>query len=279
MALASEVQPAMAAMHARPTDAHPRSGALLLALTSAIGVAAFLYPFLLARAPAPSAAQAHGGDAPLIFGLLAAASCALFVAEMASGGMNARVAAALAVLAVAAAALRLPPLPAGASAFFFLVIIGGYVFGARFGFLLGALALLLSSFVSGGLGPWVPFQMFGAGWMGLTAGWLGSGASRLSFGRGAQVVLLATFGALWGFLYGALMNLWFWPYVATGADVSWQPGMGVGETLQHYWSFYVLTSAGWDLWSAAVNAALILISGRELLRLLTRFRDRFDVRW
>ena len=91
--------------------------------------------------------------------------------------MNAKVASVLAVLATCAAGLRLIPLPAGASAFFFLIILGGYTFGPRFGMLFGAIALFVSAFAAGGLGPWVPYQMFAAAWLGMTAGWLGAARS------------------------------------------------------------------------------------------------------
>jgi energy-coupling factor transport system substrate-specific component len=252
-------------------------GMAILGATSAIGIVAFLYPFLLSRAPGSSEDAAHSGDAPLIFGLIGAASCALFLAELAGGGMNAKVAGVLAVLATAAAVLRLPPLPAGASAFYALVILGGYVYGPRFGFLLGALSLLMSALPSGGLGPWVPFQMYAAGWLGLSAGWAGLLAGKMNPSPRVEVAALVVFGVLWGFLYGAIINLWFWPYVAAGESVSWQPGMGLGETLQHYWAFYVLTSFGWDIWSTACNGLLIALAGRPLLATLTRFRDRFQI--
>jgi len=73
------------------------------------------------------------------------------------------------------------------------------------------------------------------------------------------------------------MNLWFWPFVATGERVSWAPGMGLAETLQHYWAFYVLTSLGWDAWAATGNVLLIFAIGRPTLRTLSRSRDRFAV--
>ena len=90
---------------------------------------------------------------------------------------------------------------------------------------------------------------------------------------------LAGFAAAWGMLYGAITNLWFWPYVAQGESISWQPGMGLGEAIGHYWSFYVVTSAGWDAWRALGNVALVLVAGRPVLGLLRRYRDRFQVRF
>jgi energy-coupling factor transport system substrate-specific component len=253
--------------------------ALTLTAASAVGLAAFLYPLLLSRAPGDGENAAHAGDAPLVFGLLGGLAAILFLVEIASSGMNAKVASALAVLAMAAAVLRLPPLPAGASAFFFLVILGGYVFGPRFGFLLGSLSFFLSAAASGGFGPWLPFQMFASGWLGMTSGWLGAIRPLLARRPVLELAALVVFGALWGFVFGALMNLWFWPYVATGEDVSWQPGLGLVATLRHYWAFYVLTSAGWDAWRSLANVILIIVAGRPTLTVLVRFRDRFTVKF
>ena len=261
------------------TGPHRLASSLTLCVASAVGLVAFLYPFLLANAPDGGANAAHSGDAPLIFGALISLSAILFLIELSSGAMNAKLASTLAVLAVAAAVLRVPRLPAGATAFFLLIMLAGYVFGPRFGFLLGALALFVSSFVSGGFGPWVPFQMFASGWLGLTSGWLGALRPRLARHRRAEIVLLLCFGALWGFAFGALMNLWFWPYVATGDATSWRPGLGFVATVRHYWAFYLLTSAGWDAWGAIANVALLAVAGRPILSVLTRFRARFQVDW
>ena len=246
------------------TVATPARSVVVMAIISLVGLAAFLYPFITAEAQVGASAQAHSRDAPLIFGILAVLAAVLFVLELSSQGMNAKVASVLAVLATCAAALRIIPLPAGASAFFLLVILGGYVYGPRFGMLLGATSMFVSAFAAGGLGPWVPFQMFVSAWLGMAAGWLGAARPLLGRNRGVELGVLAIFGAASGFLYGALMNLWFWPYVAAGENVSWTPGMGLGEALRHYWAFYVLTSFAWDAWAALVNVILILATGTAL---------------
>lgn len=262
------------------SDAASSLGSLLvLAAVLAIGVAALLYPFTLSELPAPGDSQARSEDAPLIFSLLLVLSLAVFVLELSRERMNAKTVSLLAVVIVAAAALRLPTLPAGASAFFLFIILGSYVFGPRLGFLLGAGAMFVSSFALGGFGPWLPYQMFAAGWVGMTAGWLGLALQgRLQGHPAVELVVLAVFGCGWGFFFGAIMNVWFWPYAALGENISWAPGMGIGEALRHYWSFYILTSAGWDAWRALANAILILVAGRPLLYLLTRYRDRFQVK-
>ena len=253
---------------------------LTLLAISAVGIAAFLYPFLLSHVEQGDEAVARAGDAPLLFAGVLSLALLLFLLELTREGMNAKTVSVLAVVMVAAAALRVPTLPAGASAFYFLVIVAGYVLGPRLGFLAGAGALFVSGFIVGGFGPWLPFQMFAAGWMGMTAGWLGMALQqRLRGRRRIELVALAAFAAAWGFLFGAIMNLWFWPFVAEGESISWQPGMGLAETLRHYWSFYLVTSAGWDAWRALANVALVLVAGRPTVDLLTRFRDRFQVRF
>jgi len=251
----------------------------MLAAISLFGIAAFLYPFLLSTVKQGDEGIARAQDAPLIFGLVLSMALVLFVMELTRHGVNAKSASILAVLMVAAAALRIPTLPAGASAFYFLVIVGGYVFGARLGFLLGAGALFVSAFAIGGFGPWLPFQVFAAGWLGLSSGWLGTFLQqRLQEHRGVELIVLATFAALWGFLFGAIMNLWFWPFVAQGDSISWQPGMGLSDALRHYWAFYLLTSAGWDAWRAIANVAFVLVAGRPTIDILVRYRDRFQIR-
>ena len=275
--VAIQGRPLAAAGAGRIPSADLWSG-LTLAVISLIGLSAFLYPLFLTKAPHEEAMTSpHSEDAPLIFGVVLALTLLLFVLELARQGMNAKTASALATLMMVAAALRIPTLPAGATAFFFAIILGGYVFGPRFGFLLGAGSLFVSAFAIGGFGPWMPFQIFVAGWVGMTAGWLGTLRHNLCRNRPLELAALATFGVAWGFLFGAMMNLWFWPVMAVGEGISWQPGQSLGETLRHYWSFYLLTSAGWDIWRAVANLALILALGRPVLDVLTRFRDRFQV--
>lgn len=253
---------------------------ITLAVVSMVGATAFMYPFLLSDAPKIAPGNARSGDAPLLFALLLTLALLMFVLELTRHGMNAKTVSLLAVIMMVAAALRIPTLPAGATGFFVFVIIGGYVFGARLGFLIGACALFVSAFAVGGFGPWLPFQLCAAGWAGMTAGWLGSALrKRLRQRRRMEVAVVALFAGVWGFLFGAIVNLWFWPFVAQGDSISWQPGMGLGETLHHYWSFYILTSAGWDAWRALGNVVLVLLAGRSIIDLLVRYRDRFQIRF
>jgi energy-coupling factor transport system substrate-specific component len=187
--------------------------------------------------------------------------------------MNGATVAILGVLAASAGLLRLIDLPGGGSGIFFLVVLAGAAFGPRFGLLLGLCSMAVSAIVTGGIGPWLPFQMLALGWMGGGAGLIGQATARLD--TRVEVVILAAYGWVWGFLYGAIMNLWFWPF-ARGGALDWEPGLGVSATLERYWSFYVATSLPWDAAGALTNAVIILVVGVALMRTLRRFAHRLE---
>jgi energy-coupling factor transport system substrate-specific component len=268
---------------------------IVLTITSLIGVAAFLSPFWLARTQTTGADRtAHGGDAPLLFAVIGVFCLVVLLIETGGGAdPDAKRVALLGVLVAANAALRLIPGIFGASPIFFLPICVGFVWGPSFGFLLGAASIAVSGLLTGGIGPWLPFQMMTLGWVGLTAGLLPgrrvppSPNPSLVRGRGElsppsatqSLIALAIFAALWGFLFGAIMNLWFWPFAAPASPAEsglyWAPGLGVGETMRRYLVFYGATSAVYDAFRAAGNVAMFALFGRPVLLLLLRFRDRF----
>jgi energy-coupling factor transport system substrate-specific component len=244
-------------------------------LLNLLGAMAYLHPFIFSSL---SSGDLHRNrEAPLVFGALGALCLALVVADLTSGRLNSKSLAVIGVMAAMAAVLRTITLPAGANLFWLLVIIGAYVFGPRPGFLIGALAMGLSAVVTGGFGPWLPFQAFGAAWIGVFAGTFGMAAARLPWLRGRrEVAALALAGALSAIAYGLVINLWDWPFLATGPDTAYERGLGPAETVRRYWNFYLLTSFGWDLIGSACNVIGISLIGGPLLAALRRFRDRFS---
>ncbi|MDQ6833796.1 MAG: ECF transporter S component [Chloroflexota bacterium] len=257
---------------------------IVLAATSLIGVAAFLSPFWLARTQTASADRtAHGSDAPLLFAVIGILCLVVLLVETGGGAdPDAKQVALLGVLVAANAALRLIPGILGASPIFFLPICVGFVWGPSFGFLLGAASIAVSALLTGGIGPWLPFQMMTLGWVGLTAGIVGRLTPRRppdSALSPQSLILLAIFSAAWGFGFGAIMNLWFWPFAAPASPAEsglyWTPGLGLGETVRRYLVFYGATSAVYDAFRAAGNVAMFALFGRPVLLLLLRFRDRF----
>jgi energy-coupling factor transport system substrate-specific component len=245
---------------------------LIYVLVGIVGAAAFLYPFWLPSEALP--ARAHAIDAPLWAALVGVLVVAAVLLEVRRGTMNGATVAILGVLSAAAGLLRLIDLPGNNAGIFFLVVLAGAAFGPRFGLLLGICAMAVSAVITGGIGPWLPFQMLGLGAMGAGAGAIDPLAARL--GLRGEVVLLAVYGWVWGFVYGAILNLWSWPFLQGKGPTQWHAGLGFGATLQHYWSYYVATSFAWDAAGALFNALLIVATGAAILPSLRRFAHRLE---
>ncbi len=250
----------------RPGTLHRRS-ALVLGAVTLVGVVAFFWPFL---AQPGSALLGHSGDAPWLFALLLPLLLGLVLAEMSDGGLDSRGIAMLGVLSAVAAALR--PIGAGTVGFepiWVVIILGGRALGAGFGFLLGNMAIFASALLTGGVGPWLPFQMIAAGWLGFGAGCLPAVRRRF------EPIVLAAYGAVAAMSYGFLLNLWFWPW-ATGSasQLSFVPGASIAVNFQHWMLFNFATSLGWDLPRAVVVGGLLLVTARPVLAALRRATRR-----
>lgn len=249
------------------------SGFVTFATLAAL--AAFALPF----AAIESTSSTRVVEGSLVLGIVTAASLIVALGELArqaGPGNLSRATALLGVLVALDAALRLIPSLLGASPIFVLIILVGFVFGTAFGFTMGALTLLLSAVITAGIGPWLPFQMICAAWIGAGAGAI-STTARPEFER----AVLAGYGTLVGFLFGALMNLYSWPFAAPGAEIEqslyWVPGLGLAETAERYWRFYLTTSLVHDAARAIATAALLFFAGPPIVRLLRRYR--LQVSW
>jgi energy-coupling factor transport system substrate-specific component len=247
--------------------------AAVLAVASLIGLGAFLYPFVVPQQGEGFTSAAHAQDAPLIFVVLVVLCLGAVLSSLSAGMMNAKLIAILGVLTAANAVLRGIPGPAGFTLVFILPILCGYVYGPTFGFLLGVFSLAVSAFLGFGVGPWLPYQMFAAGWVGLLSGWL----PHLDGHPVAEAAMLAGWGLVLGFAFGVLMNVYFWPYVFSPgqSEMYWQPGLPLGETLRRYAVFYAVTSLWWDIARAVGNFVLLLLFAAPVVRLLRRFQQRF----
>ncbi|MFB6440409.1 ECF transporter S component [Streptomyces sp. NPDC056411] len=251
----------------------PRS-VVALALVSAIGVMAFGWPLLADS----TSGLAHSKDAPWLFAALLPMLLAVVVATIADSGLEAKAIAMLGVLAAAGAAMR--PLGAGTAGIepmFFLMVLSGRVLGPGFGFVLGSVSMFASALLTGGVGPWMPFQMLTMGWVSMGAGLL-PGPDRLR-GRG-ELALLAGYGAVSAVLYGLIMNLQGWPYIGGMASgVSFVPGDPLGQNLTRFLTYCLATSLGWDLPRALVTVLLTFALGGTILKALRRATRRaaFDV--
>ncbi|WKX70091.1 ECF transporter S component [Streptomyces sp. XD-27] len=246
----------------------PRSVAAL-ALVSAVGVVAFGWPLLAA----PDSSLAHSSDAPWLFAALLPLLLAVVVATIADTGLGPKAVAMLGVLAAAGAALR--PLgggTAGIEPMFFLMVLSGRVLGPGFGFVLGAVSMFASALLTGGVGPWMPFQMLAMGWVAMGAGLLPA-PDRLRGRR--ELVMVAGYGAVASLLYGTVMNLQGWPYIGQlTSSVSFVPGDALHENLARFVAYCLATSLGWDVPRAVVTVVLTLALGGPVLRALRRATRR-----
>ncbi len=258
------------------------SSIAIYSATFILGVLSLLYPFISsAIVQNTPTGQAGFGHTPLMLTVLLSLSLVVLIYEV-QGQVNTKVIALLGVLIAINASLRFIevgiPGPGGFSPIFLLIILAGYLYGGRFGFLLGALTMLVSALVTGGVGPWLPSQMFAAGWVGMSAPILRPFVQRTSSysnskNQSSRIELLALilFGFFWGFLYGVIMNLWSWPYFVDPVGQYGSQGISTIELISRYTSYYLLSSFFWDLSRAFGTALLLFAFGIPILSVLRRF--------
>jgi energy-coupling factor transport system substrate-specific component len=243
----------------------------MIALVSLAGVLVFIWPFLgLGVTPQEPALN-----------VTIAAVAARTLMEIGARRLDSGRLALLASLAAIDAALRLVMVNgvAGFSPIFFLVMAAGYEFGPSYGFLVGAFSLLVSAVVTGGVGPWLPYETFALGWVGLSAGLAGSAVRRLRPARRSwrpsrlDIGVLVGVALITGFAYGALTDVYGW-VAFSPAEIGWAPGLSPGEALARFASYYVLTSLTWDSFRAAGDALAVLAFGAPVLMALGRLRAR-----
>ncbi|WP_042143522.1 ECF transporter S component [Paucisalibacillus sp. EB02] len=162
----------------------------------------------------------------------------------------------LAMLAAIAAIARVPfaGLPSIQPTSFVIITVG-LVFGAESGFLVGAVAAIVSNIFLG-QGPWTPWQMFAWGTMGLSAGLL-----RPLLGK---IWIQCIFGFVWGFLFGWIMNLWI--IVSNMENFSWEVFIGV-----------YASSFSHDLSHAICNVIFIALFSKRWVKILDRFKRKYGL--
>jgi energy-coupling factor transport system substrate-specific component len=247
---------------------HARS-IIAATLATLIGFVCFLWPFVLA--PGRFGTRY---TPPIMFGVVLVLVLAVVFAEIADGGVDAKAIAMLGVLSAINAGLR--PLGAGTAGIetvFFMLVFAGRVFGPGFGFAMGCTSLFASAIITGGVGPWMPYQMFGCAWVGLFAGLLPPCRGKL------EIAMLAAYGVFAGYFFGFMLNLQFWPFsVDPGSSISYLPGAPFLVQWHRYLVFDATTSLGWDTGRAVTDFICILLLGPGVLHVLRRAsrRARFE---
>jgi energy-coupling factor transport system substrate-specific component len=121
--------------------------------------------------------------------------------------------------------------------------------------------------------------MLGCGFVGLFAGLIGAPFQKAPLT--ARVIALGSYGALAGFAYGMLLDLWDWPLLLNDvhSGVGFAPGLPFAELIRRFSGFYLASSLFYDAFRAAGNLILVLVVGGPLIVALERFRLRFLLEW
>lgn len=139
----------------------------------------------------------------------------------------------------------------------FVIIMTGLVFGAESGFIVGAIAAIVSNIFLG-QGPWTPWQMYAWGMMGMTAGLLRNRKWMASmWGK-------SVFGFAWGYIFGWFMNIWI--IVSNVSGFSWAFVVGVyASSVKH------------DLAHALSNVFFLVLFSASWLRIMERFKVKYGL--
>ena len=260
----------MTRSHAVPLG---RRSGVVLAVASVAGLMMLVWP-LLVRSP-----EGSQMGPPFVFLALLPVVIVVVLAEVTEGGLDPRVLAVLGVLSAVNAVLRgLSPGTGGVELVFFILILAGRVFGPGFGFVLGCTSLFASALLTGGVGPWLPFQMMCSAWVGMGAGLL----PRRVTGR-AEILMLAGYGVVAAYAFGLLLNLSSWPFVLGIAvpghtGLAFVPGDPAIVNLHRFLIYTLLTSTGsFDTGRAITNAIAIVVLGPAVLTTLRRAARRVVV--
>jgi len=130
--------------------------------------------------------------------------------------------------------------------------------------------MLASALFTGGVGPWLTYQIFAAGVIGLLAG---AFAKELRGWREQIFLLFISIVAAFG--YGLLMDLQFWPWaLGTNTQLSFIPGGDLQINLRRFITFHFLSSMAWDIPRAILTSVLVLSTGPAVLSALRRTKIR-----
>jgi energy-coupling factor transport system substrate-specific component len=133
--------------------------------------------------------------------------------------------------------------------------------------------LFASALITGGVGPWLAFQMLAAGWVAMFAGLI----PRRLTGK-YELLIISVYAVIATQLFGLLMNLQLWPWLI-GADsqLSFVASDSVANNLQRFLVFHLATSLSWDIPRAVFTVILILLTGKPILITLRRAKKKLEV--
>lgn len=244
---------------------------VVLVVASIISAYCFLWPFFL-----DAHSSAHHLNTQILSVVGVPLALAVLIVDISNERMDAKSVALLGVLAALTAALR--PMGAGAAGIepmWFILILSARVFGPAFGFILGIIAMFVSAFITGGFGPWLAYQMFAAGWVGLGAGLLPQRFGKREIRGKTEIALLAIYGIFAALLFGLLMDLQIWPWaLGSHTQLSYVPGASIATNAHRFIIFHFASSMAWDVPRAFVTSTLTVITAPAVLFAMRRTKRR-----
>ena len=242
----------------------------LFALANLFGFLTFFWPFFdWLPGKELSTLQSSG------LAMLISFNAILIIAfDLSAGLLDSKTVAIVGVMTALIASLRL--LGAGAigiEPMWFMLILTARIFGPRLGFSIGILAMGVSALLTGGIGPWLAFQMFAAGWIGIAVGIIPK-----SFRNKLELFALALYGVIASLVFGILMDLQLWPWLAGNlTQLSYDSNLGAVDNLGRFLSFHFATALSWDIPRAITTAILILIAGPAIVQSLRRAEAKISI--
>ena len=237
---------------------------LVMALLIPLTFLGFIWPFI---APTDEVAD----RASWFFLASVPIAVTLIVVLLSQEELGSKNVAFLGILTALIAALR--PMGIGAigiEPMWFALILAARVMGPTFGFLLGALSMTLSALLTGGIGPWLSYQVFAAALI----GWGVIIIPRKIRGK-SELAVLAVYGVIAAEIFGIAMDLQFWPWMlGSGTELSYLVGGSINENLGRFFQYHFLSALAWDIPRAIITVILILLAGKPALNALRRARTK-----
>ncbi|MGB2757536.1 MAG: hypothetical protein WBD02_07725, partial [Acidimicrobiia bacterium] len=141
--------------------------ATLLAVVTAF---AFTYPFWMDLGGLQVGPSARSAATPLIAAAIGLVVVTAVAFQLERRALRPAMLSVLAVLGTVGGLARVFDLPAGGNLIFSVIVLGAIAYGIEFGFLLGLSSMGIGALLTGGLGPWLPFQMLAAATLGALCG-------------------------------------------------------------------------------------------------------------
>ena len=243
-----------------------KRNSLLLIPISVLGLISFTWPLYL---PESNFFLLRSENAKWLVTFILPIAILVFILEINYGSLDAKSVALLGVFAALVSALRLVGAGAiGIEPIWFLLILIGRVFG----FTLGITSIFISGLISGGVGPWLAFQMIAGGWITMMAGFI----PRKLSGR-SEIFVLCIYAVLATQAFGILMNLQLWPWlIGIDSQLSFVPSDSVAANLHRFLIFHFATSMAWDIPRAVLTVSLILVTAKPILITLKRAEGKLN---